>query len=229
MAGLLHAAPTDDPVAETTGVPDRGPVSLDAEACQTVRRALEAQGDAAGVALWVEVSGVQGETYTYDLYFADRARAAAEDSVSSHGDLVVVVPAASVRRLSGARLECGDGGDGGLVLVNPNRPTAGELLGEFASGPSGSGPDSDLAVRVRRVLEKSVNPSIAGHGGRADLVGLDEADGVAYLRLSGGCQGCALSRTTLTEGIAVTLREEVAELSRVVDVTDHRSGDNPYY
>ena len=57
----------------------------------------------------------------------------------------------------------------------------------------------------------------------------DEDGGVAYLRLSGGCQGCAMSRMTLTQGIEVALRDEVPEVVRVVDVTDHGGGENPYY
>ena len=79
------------------------------------------------------------------------------------------------------------------------------------------------------VLDEVVNPSIASHGGRADLVAIDEEGGVAYLRLSGGCQGCAMSRMTLTQGIETSLRDEVPEVTRVVDVTDHGGGDNPYY
>jgi Fe/S biogenesis protein NfuA len=38
-----------------------------------------------------------------------------------------------------------------------------------------------------------------------------------------------MSRMTLTQGIEAALREEVPELTRVVDVTDHAGGDNPYY
>src|ERR1700728_1154979 len=57
----------------------------------------------------------------------------------------------------------------------------------------------------------------------------DAAEGVAYLRLSGGCQGCAMSRMTLTQGIEVTLREEVPQVTRIADVTDHTGGENPYY
>jgi Fe/S biogenesis protein NfuA len=79
------------------------------------------------------------------------------------------------------------------------------------------------------VLEESVNPSIASHGGRADLVAMDEAAGVAYLSLSGGCQGCAMSRQTLTQGIEVSLRDEISEITGIVDVTDHGGGENPYY
>ena len=72
-----------------------------------------------------------------------------------------------------------------------------------------------------------MNPSIAMHGGRADLVAVEE--GVAYVRLSGGCQGCGLATVTLSQGIEVALVEGIEEIHSVVDVTDHASGDNPYF
>jgi Fe/S biogenesis protein NfuA len=84
-------------------------------------------------------------------------------------------------------------------------------------------------MRIVSVLEQSVNPSIASHGGRADLLALDADAGIAYLRLSGGCQGCAMSQMTLKQGIETTLLEEVSELTRVIDVTDHAVGENPFY
>ena len=52
---------------------------------------------------------------------------------------------------------------------------------------------------------------------------------LAYLRLSGGCQGCGMASVTLSQGIEVALRDNVPEISRVVDVTDHAAGANPYY
>ena len=63
----------------------------------------------------------------------------------------------------------------------------------------------------------------------ADLLALDTEQGIAYLRLSGGCQGCAMSQMTLKQGIETTLLEEVPELTRVIDVTDHGGGENPFY
>jgi len=79
------------------------------------------------------------------------------------------------------------------------------------------------------VLEQQVNPSIAAHGGRADLVALDEEKKTAYVKLSGGCQGCAMSRMTLTQGIETMLKEAIPELANVLDVTDHASGLDPFY
>ena len=54
-------------------------------------------------------------------------------------------------------------------------------------------------------------------------------DSTAYLRLSGGCQGCAMAPVTLTQGIEVAITEAAPEITRVVDVTDHASGTNPYF
>jgi Fe/S biogenesis protein NfuA len=141
----------------------------------------------------------------------------------------VIVPAGSVDRLRGARLEWSEEGDGGLVLVNPNNPAPEEASPGVPPEILAQGVNGPLAQRVANVLEEAVNPSIASHGGRADLIALDEAGGVAYLRLSGGCQGCAMSQMTLRQGIETTLLEEVPELTKVVDVTDHGSGENPFY
>ena len=79
----------------------------------------------------------------------------------------------------------------------------------------------------RKGLEQQANPMIAAHGGRADLVAVE--DGAAYLRLSGGCQGCGMATGTLTQGIEVALKEAVPEITSVVDVTDHASGTDPYF
>ncbi len=85
------------------------------------------------------------------------------------------------------------------------------------------------ARRAVRVLDEMVNPAIASHGGRADLVALDEEKKIAYIKLSGGCQGCAMSRLTLSQGIETSLRDALEELTAVIDVTDHASGVNPFY
>jgi Fe/S biogenesis protein NfuA len=58
---------------------------------------------------------------------------------------------------------------------------------------------------------------------------MDEETKAAYVKLSGGCQGCAMSRMTLSQGIETMLREAIPELTRVIDVTDHASGENPFY
>jgi Fe/S biogenesis protein NfuA len=202
-------------------------VTIAPEARHVVREAMSQEPDPDRLALWLEVRGVQHAQFVYDLYFQAAADAAEEDWVVDDGEITVVVPEPSVDRLRGARLEWSSEGEGGLVLVNPNAPEPEEL--GVPAEVMAAGLDGPLGSRVRAVLDQAVNPSIASHGGRADLVAIDESGGVAYLRLSGGCQGCAMSRMTLTQGIEAALRDEVPELTRVVDVTDHAGGDNPYY
>lgn len=195
------------------------------------------QGGVDGLAFWIEVLGARGRDFAYDLYFQATDEAGADDLVLTVGDesdggpLVVVIPAESVALLDGAHLDMSrDLLAPGLKMDNPNEPPAPPGPPPPAS-PDISGSTGDLsgdtAQRVTQVLERQINPSIAGHGGRADLVAV-EGD-VAYLRLSGGCQGCGMASVTLGQGIEVAILDNVPEITSVVDVTDHASGSNPYY
>jgi Fe/S biogenesis protein NfuA len=186
-----------------------------------------AEEDAESLALWVEVSGTSGDAYSYDMYFQAIADAGPEDWSAEREGLALVVPADSVAKMRGATLDVNpDVNLGGMVIQNPNRPP-------LPAGPSPdlAGPPADLsgdvAQRVLQVLEQQINPGIAAHGGRADLVAVE--DDAAYLRLSGGCAGCGMAAVTLSQGIEVALRESVPEILQVIDVTDHAAGTNPYY
>lgn len=193
------------------------------------------------LALWLEITGSEGREYTYDMYLLPLEEAEEEDAVIHHDDLPIVVTASSIDKVRGATIDLqGDlYSGGGLTLDNPNK--AGPAMGMLPIMPTpapqrespavGSAPPADLsgdvAQRVSQVLNQAINPQIAAHGGRADLVAVE--NDVAYLRLSGGCQGCGMATVTLGQGIEVAITEAVPEISRVVDVTDHASGTNPYY
>ena len=181
------------------------------------------ESEAERLALWVEVTGARDGAYTYDIYFQAVADAGPGDRVAEDEGLAVVVPESSVARLVGARLDWSDDGDGGLVIVNPNTPPRPQAVADRPEVDL----SSELAQRILTVLDAQVNPSIAMHGGHADLVAVEE--GVVYVRLSGGCQGCGLASVTLSQGIEVALRDSVPEVVSVVDVTDHASGANPFY
>jgi Fe/S biogenesis protein NfuA len=220
------ATQTDDLQATTPTTPL---VTLTPEAYKVVTEAIGQEPDPSSLALWLEVRGVQGGSFVYDLYF--QALSDADDGYArvAQEELEIVIPEQSVDRLRGARLEWSEENGGGLVLVNPNSPAPEEVAPNVPPEILAKGITGPLALRVMAVLEQSVNPAIASHGGRADLVALNDEDGTAYLRLSGGCQGCAMSQMTLRQGIETTLHEEVPELTKILDVTDHGSGENPFY
>ncbi|HVA53755.1 MAG TPA: NifU family protein [Acidimicrobiales bacterium] len=204
-------------------------LTLTDEARNVVLDALNNEAPSETLALWVEVTGTRGAGYAYDLYFSELNLAPEGAAVGRDGAVTIVVPAASVDRLRGSRLEFAAEGGGGLVLVNPNNPTPEEVNPGIPEEILAFGVEGPLATVALVVLDEQVNPSIASHGGRADLVALDEAAKTAYIKLSGGCQGCAMSRMTLTQGIETMLREAIPELVSVLDVTDHASGVNPFY
>ncbi len=204
-------------------------LSLTDEARNVVLDALANEEMNATLALWVEVTGTMGAGYSYDLYFSDLADAPEGAAIGRDGDVTIVIPAASVERLRGSRLEFATDGGGGLVLVNPNHPTSEELNPGVPAEILAMGIESELARLAVAVLDNDVNPSIASHGGRADLVAMDDDQKVAYIKMSGGCQGCSMSRMTLSQGIETALRAAIPELTDVRDITDHASGVNPFY
>ena len=184
-------------------------------------KAKETDGDE--LCLRIEVVGTQGVDYLYDLAFATLDEAAEGDSVATTGDLPVIVPAASVSKLMGATLDLPSGDQPGLVLRNPNRPNP--LAGE----------EVDLSgtteEKINQLLEQSINPALASHGGYAVLQRVEERDeGVAaVVTMGGGCQGCAVSAITLREGIEAAIKEAIPEVVEIIDGTDHDAGENPYF
>lgn len=180
------------------------------------------EDDAEKMALRVEITGHSGVDFQYDLAFEPLEDVAEGDSVTLQGGLPVVVPAGSIINLQGATLDLPtNDAQGGLVIRNPNRPNPLAGVDLELSGT--------MAEKVETLLEQSINPSLAAHGGFATLMGVDETAGNVYLTMGGGCQGCSMSRATLTHGIRAAILEALPELNDVIDATDHSAGSNPFY
>ena len=69
-------------------------------------------------------------------------------------------------------------------------------------------------------------PALAQHGGWIELVEVKE--GVAYVQLGGGCQGCSDASATLNQGVRTAICQSVPEITDVVDRTDHAGGSAPF-
>ncbi len=177
------------------------------------------------LAMWIEITGVSGSGFSYDMYLKSIDEMSSDDvAVSVAEDLRVVVPAGSVEQMRGSTIDLSDApGGGGLFVQNPQNPSPAVDASRSSTPP----PEGPVADRVTQVLNQQINPAIAAHGGHAELVAIE--DDVAYLRLAGGCQGCGMASVTLSQGIEVAIRENVPEVARVVDVTDHDAGENPYF
>ncbi len=98
------------------------------------------------------------------------------------------------------------------------------LTGAAAAEPLN---DSQMYDLIQHVFHEQINPSIASHGGKIEL--LDVQDAVATVRMSGGCQGCGMATVTLRQGIETTLRQLVPGLAGLTDITNHSAGTKPYF
>ena len=85
----------------------------------------------------------------------------------------------------------------------------------------------DLMTKVQELIDSTINPAVAGHGGFVQLV--DVKENKVYLQMGGGCQGCGAADVTLKAGIERLIKDELPEIEEVLDSTDHASGTNPYY
>jgi len=193
-------------------------LSIASDALDMIRQLRDQEPGDGEFALSIEVTGFRGPQFSYELAFmalADKKDGWVEER---HDGLAVIYPGDDREKLDGAALELTDQG---LVMNNPNSPDTPAM-----SAPSGD-LEGPLVDQVQQVITEQVNPAIAAHGGGAELVSVDGT--IAYLRLFGGCQGCGLAQVTLKQGIERILLESIDELTQVVDVTDHASGDDPYY
>lgn len=84
----------------------------------------------------------------------------------------------------------------------------------------------DLPTRIQAILDGQINPGVAGHGGKIELI--EVKGSAAYLKMSGGCQGCGAAKLTLKQGVEKTLLAQLPEITEVIDVTDHSAGTSPF-
>ena len=206
----------------TTSSPTTTETTLDVSeaALAKVLQIREGEDDSETLGLRVEITGTNGADFTYDLTFDPIAEAPQDAEVYEVSDLTLIIPAESVENLTGATLDLPSNPmQGGLVIRNPNKP---DLLAGHDIELSGP-----LADKLQQLLDRHINPSLAAHGGYAQLERVE--DTVVYISMGGGCQGCAMSAATLREGITAMISQALPEVTQVIDVTDHDAGENPYY
>jgi Fe/S biogenesis protein NfuA len=175
--------------------------------------------DATG--LRVMVVGTRGVEFDYDLSLEEISEMPEDSATYKVGDLTVIIPADSIDDMRGSTLDLPSNPmQGGLVIRNPNRPPV--------LSPDDIDLTGTLPEKVQQLLDLSINPALAAHGGFASFVKV-EAETIVHVLMGGGCQGCSMSAQTLTEGIKTSIMDAIPEVTEVVDATDHTQGENPFY
>ncbi len=191
-------------------------IDISTNAQNHFRRLLNQQGgDAVGIRLYA----VNGGTPAGDakLEFAEPSDLSGDEWAVDCDGFTLYVEAASTSFFDGAEIDYLPSATGGALNIRAPR-IKGSLPGE----------DASLVERVLFVLDSEINPGVASHGGRVSLEQVT-SDGVVVLRFGGGCHGCGMVDVTLKQGVEKTLLEKVPGVTAVRDVTDHATGENPYY
>jgi Fe/S biogenesis protein NfuA len=162
-------------------------------------------------ALRFSITGRRDGAFQYRLAFMKPGEREPGDVGADAGGFEVVVDARSAPYLAGTVVDYVETpAESGFRIENPN--------------PLWNDP---LASAVQRLFDEEINPALASHGGFVHL--LELRDGVAFVELGGGCQGCGMAHVTLKRGIEARLLEAVPGVTRVVDSTDHAGGATPYF
>ena len=191
-------------------------LTLTDKAIEVVRSYLDQSGGEL-TALRVAVSGGSPVAPDFELTLVGPDEIRSGEKELDVSGLTIVVNEETAPRLEGATVDF-------VERVNESGFEVRMAPGESTPGAAPTGP---LAERVREVLDSQINPAIASHDGAITLV--DVRDTEIYLEMSGGCQGCAMSRMTLRQGVERMVLQAVPEITVIHDVTDHASGENPFF
>jgi len=186
-------------------------LSVTAAAAARIQAAKASEGRD-DIALRVTASE-DGARFRYELKLVALDSKSPDDSVVHLDGIDLYLDCESASRLQGATLDYVEDITGsGLKFDNPNQTA-------LARHP--------LAKRVQDVLDDRVNPALAAHGGVVSLVDIQETRVV--LSFGGGCQGCGMADVTMKQGVSAQLKQQIPEITEVVDATDHAAGETPYY
>jgi len=92
---------------------------------------------------------------------------------------------------------------------------------------------------IQLMLDESVNVLLGQHGGRAEIVNVERQSAnyeggkvncvAAYIKMSGGCRGCAGAKYTLKMLVTNHIKNFDPSIDHIVDITDHADKTNAYY
>jgi Fe/S biogenesis protein NfuA len=171
------------------------------------------QADDECIGIRVLAAKVGRHTFRYQLQLTREQDLGGGDTRIDFDEFEIVIDPQTAKLMEGATLDYIVVAEGeGFEIDNP------------AADPGWEDP---LYQKVQKVIDEKVLPVVGAHGGWVELDRIE--DDTAFVSLGGGCQGCASAGFTLSAGIEQAICQEVDEIEKVVDVTDHAAGEQPFY
>lgn len=175
----------------------------------SLKELLEKDEDYIGIRLVVhgDIPGL----FRPELFIMREGNQLEADTIVEQGDLTVYIDPESAPKAKGVKMD---------VIMTRMGP---RLKFDFPTPVW----DDPVANKLQQLIEDRINPSLMSHGGFLALKSY--RDGVAEVIMGGGCQGCGMASATLNDSIIRIIKENIPEIREVVDGTNHRAGENPYY
>ena len=89
---------------------------------------------------------------------------------------------------------------------------------------------------IQQMLDESVNTLLGIHRGRVEIISIDREPKdmelhihVAYIKMIGGCRGCAGAKYTLNMMIKNHIKSFDSSIDDIVDITDHADKSQAFY
>ncbi len=197
-------------------------IQLSQAATAKIAELIETRGKP-GLVVRVAIRGsLPGGGYQTEFKFQERSEAAEADIVQPAGSFDLIFEPTVAEKIQGSKVDFDEKRySAGFNIEYPPRNL-------FPPGVEARHDWTDpLAQQVQKVIDETINPGVAGHGGWVLLT--DVKDKSVYVQMGGGCQGCGLSAVTLRAGIENAIKQAVPDVQEIVDVTAHEAGENPYY
>ena len=81
--------------------------------------------------------------------------------------------------------------------------------------------------QLEKLFDQQIRPALASHGGNVEIIDVD--NNKLFVKFVGGCLGCSASKATLKGGVEETVKKHFEVIEEVIDLTDHKAGENPYF
>ncbi len=190
------------------------PFNLDIteKASAEIQAAIAGESDASDLGVRLICIRTGKGRYSCGLDFTRISRKRHDDLLLLKDGISLLINEANQEHLSGATLRWVENDDGEGFKF--------DIPGE------GERWDDPLAEKLEDLIHDEIGPNLARHGGTVELVDFKET--VASVRMGGGCQGCGDAEMTLRNGIIKRVHEVLPGISKVVDLTDHEAGKNPW-
>ena len=86
----------------------------------------------------------------------------------------------------------------------------------------------EIGKDIKTELEEKGDKKVAAHTGAVGQIDCALDTGVATLKLSGACSGCAMSQRTLKEDVERLLKNYVTEVNSIVGEDDEQAAEQGY-